>query len=248
MNMKIVQSLEWRVKSGVNISKVLRGFTSTSEEHRAFTSQSEKDGNALRVHDLRTMAKQTRPGFTLIEMMVAVSIFAIVMMIGVGALLALIDTNKRAQAINSVMNNVNAAVESMSRSIRVGTTYHCHTGAATPFPSTLSTTQDCTDGGGVLFAFEKPSGDRDDDGDQVVYRINGTQIERNLFSGVADKWVAMTAPEVSIDSLEFYVLGSDSSDSIQPRVVMVIQGSANVPGGVTNFSVQSSVTQRLIDI
>lgn len=190
-------------------------------------------------------------GFSLIEMMVAVSIFAIVMMIGVGALLSLIETNRRAQAINSVVNNMNAALESMSRAVRVGTTYHCRTSATPPAASVLSASQDCAVGGGKLLAFESSGGSRTDVNDQVVYRLNGTQLERSTSAGANGTWVALTAPEVSIESFEFFVLGSapgSSGDETQPRVLMKMRGSAPVPGGTTEFNVQASVTQRIIDI
>lgn len=189
-----------------------------------------------------------RSGFTLIEMMVAVSIFAIVMMVGVGALLSLIEANRRAQAINSVMNNLNAALESMTRSIRVGTTYYCQASATSPSPSVLENPQNCTDG--TLLAFEASGGDSSDNTDQVVYRLNGIQLERSLDSGAT--WVALTAPEVSIDSFSFHVVGaqsfSEAADTIQPRVLMRIRGSAPVPGGTTDFNVQASVAQRILDI
>ena len=187
--------------------------------------------------------------FTLIEMMVAVAIFSIVMMIGVGALLSLTETNRRAQAINSVMQNLNAALESMSRSIRVGTSYHCQTSTTPDDPVALAAPQDCASGGGALFAFEPSSGDIHNPNDQIIYRINGTQLERSLNSG--GTWVALTAPEVKIEKFQLYVVGSSprsAGDTVQPRVVMTIKGSAPVPGGTTQFTVQASVTERLIDI
>lgn len=181
--------------------------------------------------------------------MVAVTIFAIVMMIGVGALLSLVETNRRAQAINSVMSNLNAATEGMTRAIRVGTTYHCRTSANPPAASELSQPQDCAAGSGQLLAIESSTGSTGDVNDQVVYRINGTQLERSLNAG--GTWVALTAPEVVIDSFELFVVGAQplsASDTIQPRVVIRIDGSAPVPGGSTTFSVQAGVTQRLLDI
>ncbi len=209
--------------------------------------------SVFRMHGvLRNGGRNTERGFTLIEMMVAVSIFTVVMMVGVGALLSLIATNSRAQAINSVMNNLNAAVEDMSRSIRVGTDYHCVVSAVVPPPapplSSIQTPNDCASGGGKLLAFESSTGDPTNTGDQWVYRLNGTQLERSLQSGANGTWVAITAPEVSIDSFDFYVIGSAKGDGIQPRVLMRIKGSAVVPGGSTNFTVQAGVVQRLLDI
>jgi len=186
--------------------------------------------------------------FTLIEMMVAVAIFAMVMMVGVGALLSLVQINKRAQAINSVMNNLNSAVESMSRTIRVGTSYHCETSEQPPSEAELADPNDCEEGGGLLLGFESSNGDPEDTGDQVVYRLHGTQLEQSFESGASNSWVALTAPEVSISSFTFYVIGSERGDGLQPRVLMRIRGSADVPGGTTNFTIQASVVQRLIDI
>jgi prepilin-type N-terminal cleavage/methylation domain-containing protein len=193
-------------------------------------------------------SKRTHRAFTLIEVMVAVSIFAIVMLIGVGALLSLVQTNRRAQGINSVMSNLNAAIESMSRTMRVGGSYHCETSPTLPSPSVLAEPQDCSSGGGVLLAFESSRGDSLDDDDQVVYRLNGTQLERSLYAGANGTWVALTSPDISIDSFQFYVVGSTPGDTIQPRILMSIEGSAAVPGGSTHFTVQAGVVQRLLDL
>ncbi len=196
---------------------------------------------------------KARRAFTLIEMMVSVTIFSIVVMVGVGALLSLVEANKRAEAINSVMNNLNFAVESMSRSIRVGTTYHCETSSLPPGnPGVLSSAQDCASGGGLLLAFEKSGGDHSNVSDQWVYRLNGTQIERSTDAGTT--WIAITAPEVSIDKFQFYVIGSypttgSGADTLQPRVLIVIHGTANVPHSTpTTFQLQAAVTQRLLDL
>lgn len=190
-------------------------------------------------------------GFTLIEIMVAVSIFTIVMLVGVGALLTMVEVNKRAQGINSVINNLNAAVEQMSRSIRVGSSYYCGESSVAPAKLILSQPADCLVDGGVLLAFEATGGDPTDPNDQVVYRLNGTQLERSLEAGDNGTWVALTAPEVEVTEFRLYVTGSEplsSGDTAQPRVLMRIRGTADVQGGPTEFTVQSSVTQRLIDI
>jgi type II secretory pathway pseudopilin PulG len=182
-------------------------------------------------------------------MMVAVAIFAIVMMIGVGALLSLTETNRRAEAINSVMQNLNAALEGMSRAIRVGTVYHCQTSTTPDAPAALATPQDCASGGGQLIAFEPSGGSLSDNTDQVAYRINTNtkQLERSKDSG--QTWLALTSPDVSIDTFNVYLIGSaPRPDTTQPRLLMTVKGSAAIPGGRTQFTIQASVTQRIIDI
>ena len=47
-------------------------------------------------------APTANSGFTLVEMIVAVALFAVVMLISVAALLSLVDANRKAQALQSV--------------------------------------------------------------------------------------------------------------------------------------------------
>lgn len=68
----------------------------------------------------RKFIKKTNRGFSLIEMMVAISIFSIVVMISMTAILSVVDSNKKAQSLKSVMNNLNFALETMTRSIKIG--------------------------------------------------------------------------------------------------------------------------------
>ena len=70
-------------------------------------------------------------GFTLVEMIVAVALFAVVMLISVGTLLALVGANRKAQALQSVINNLNITLDGMVRAIRMGGNFHCGEGTYT---------------------------------------------------------------------------------------------------------------------
>ena len=50
-------------------------------------------------------------GFTLIELMTAVSIFVVVMTISMGAILNIFDANRKARTLKTVLNNLNLVVE-----------------------------------------------------------------------------------------------------------------------------------------
>lgn len=65
--------------------------------------------------------------FTLLEMLVSLGIFTVVAVVAVGALVRITDLNRRAQALQSAMNNMNFVTESMMREMRVGTKYYCAT-------------------------------------------------------------------------------------------------------------------------
>lgn len=69
----------------------------------------------------------SRKGFTLIEMVISLAIFSIVAVIAVGALVRILGQNRQAQSIQSSVNNLSFALESMSRELRTGRNYHCYT-------------------------------------------------------------------------------------------------------------------------
>lgn len=66
--------------------------------------------------------------FTLVEMIVSLGIFAVVAVVALGALVRIITANQKAQSLQAAMTNLNFALESMSREIRVGTNYVCFKG------------------------------------------------------------------------------------------------------------------------
>ena len=181
-------------------------------------------------------------GFTLVEMIVATALFSVIMLVSVGALLSLIDANRKAQALHLVINNLNIALDSMVRSIRMGSSYHCGGG-------NYATTQDCTSGD-TVFAFESFGGDPDDAQDQWVYLYDpGTKrVYKSEDSGLHS--FAITAPSVLIDSMEFYVVGTDRGDSEQPKVVIALKGTvgAEKVKTKTTFHIQATAVQRILDL
>jgi prepilin-type N-terminal cleavage/methylation domain-containing protein len=62
-------------------------------------------------------------GFSLIEILISLAIFALVVTAGAAAILSSISANQKAQSLNSVITNVNLALESMAREIRLGSNY-----------------------------------------------------------------------------------------------------------------------------
>ena len=62
--------------------------------------------------------KSYQQGFTLMEVMVAVSIFAIVVTVGIGSLLTINSTYKKSQADRQAIDGLTFTLESMSRRLR----------------------------------------------------------------------------------------------------------------------------------
>lgn len=179
--------------------------------------------------NLKTAKRQlpTHGGFTLIEMIVAVSLFTVVIFVSIGALLAISDASRKASSLRAVMDNLNFALESMSRNIRTGTNYAC------------AGIGNCTSGG-TEFSFI------DQRGATVTYRYDtgtmGIQVRKDsgAFRGI-------TSAEVQIEGLTFYVAGV-GVDSKQPRVIITARGVAGLKERIkTNFSIQTTVSQRQIE-
>ena len=185
-------------------------------------------------------------------MVVSVALFAIVMTICVDVLLSLVNANRKAQALQSVMNNLDIALDGMVRPVREGSNFHCGAGL-----NTLP--QDCS-AGDTSFAFE-PYGSTYNSQTQTwseqptvyAYDSDGSicgQANSICKSENGETPIAITAPEVSIEQLEFYVVGTVRGDTTQPKVIIVIKGSAGVPGSTsrTTFHLQSTAVQRVLDL
>jgi prepilin-type N-terminal cleavage/methylation domain-containing protein len=185
-------------------------------------------------------------GFTLVEMVVAVALFSIVILVCVGALLSLVAANRKVHALQAVINNLNVTLDGMTRAIRMGSNFD-GSGACT---GNSGGPKDCTSGG-TQFAY-LPYGSSVAT-QPTRFRLNATTIERSINGGT---WTAITDPDVSIDSLMFYVVGSTRGctvspcDLTQPKVVIVVKGTAPVYSSKakTTFHVEVTAVQRLLDL
>ncbi|MBC8464839.1 MAG: prepilin-type N-terminal cleavage/methylation domain-containing protein [Parcubacteria group bacterium] len=162
-------------------------------------------------------------GFTLIEMIVSVAIFATVVLIAVGALLSIIAVNRKANELRVVMENLNFAIESIARGVRTGTDYGC-----------TVVSGNCNDGNQLYFI--------DQTSNNVRYTLTDGLITRQVGGGDT---VPVTSSEIVIEDIHFWVRGVGTGDMMQPRVLMTVQGMSGVEGkNETRFSLQTTISQR----
>ena len=179
-------------------------------------------------------------GFSLVEILVSLGLFTMVVTISVGALLALIDANSKAQTLKTSMDNLSFAVDAISRKIRTGDQYFCDS-ALSDSGSLPSGVQDCATGDGLVYTDGQT-------GDRVAYRLNNStdQIERRIESG---SWVPLTADEITINTLTFVVDGTTVGDENQPTVGIWIEGeTGSFDDTRSEFELQTTVTQRILDL
>lgn len=190
----------------------------------------------------KKLTKRANAGFSLIEMIVATSIFIVTILIVVGALLSLQTASRKARSVRVVTDNLSAAIDSMSRNLRMATYVHCGETGALDVTQNCQMTSDRGEGGASFIAFEQQQGDPHDATDQYVYRLTGGRIERSVDSGAT--YLFMTAPEINVTKMRFYVTGSETNSN-QPYVTMVLSGTAAINSKTaTTFNIQTTVSVR----
>jgi len=191
-------------------------------------------------------ANSMKKGFTLIEVMVSVSIFTMVMLVATGAVFSIVEANKKTHTLKSVMTNLDFALESMVRNIRVGTNYACLDssgsllagdcpGGANGISFTSNITNDLIPGSNLQFEY---TFGQDANGVGRVYR---------KVVGQDSSPIAITAKEINITDMRFFIVGSVAGDNKQPKVVILIRGYAGAGDTKSDFNIETTVTERSID-
>lgn len=176
---------------------------------------------------------QKNKGFTLVEMLVSVALFSIVVVIALGSIITIIDTNRKSQSLTLVMNNLNFALESMTRTIKTST--------------------EVVESGG-LYRFKKQKDDPDDPHEPdvwVTYKhddANQTILRcKKGDSGTCSNFIPVISEDVKVEKFDFEVLGNIADE--QWRVFMVIEGVAKMSPRVSSkFNVQTTVSPRNLNL
>jgi prepilin-type N-terminal cleavage/methylation domain-containing protein len=193
-------------------------------------------------------------GYTIIETMIAVSLFVIIVMAGTNALLNANLLHQKSRDMRSIIDSLSFVMEDMSRNLRTGSDYHCIDG--TPDGSeTGINPHSCAGGGGVSFQSSSIPVSR------WVYYIGVNPGDNNAFSifRLVDGETSatqLTPDEVKInaDSSGFTVASAEpptgsTPDYRQPMITIHLVGTITYKNNIiTPFSLQTSVSQRLVDI
>ena len=195
---------------------------------------------------LKEYKKKLTGGYTIIETMIALSIFLIVIVIGIGSLLNAHLVSKKSQDTRSIIDGLSFTMEDMSRNIRTGYDYKCLEQGNSYGQGELENAQSCKNGYGI--AFEYGEGKQGEPKDQWVYFILDGKLYRST-DGLANS-VQMTPDEVKVNAntSSFSVLGAEKTDTQQPLVIIRLAGQIKSGSNTTSFSLQTAVSQRVSDI
>jgi len=173
-------------------------------------------------------------GYTLIELMVSMTIFALVMVAATAAYLSFIAYNRQAESTATVMNSLSYSVDSMTREIRSGSNYT----VTIPTAITFANQSDCI----VTYQLASNAITR-----TVAQNSSGTCPASDLVAGspITD------SPSVVVKNLRIVLRGAVSG--YQPIVIIAVNGYATVPNtGNTPvqipFQIETAATERLPEL
>ena len=187
--------------------------------------------------------RRAERGFTLIETMVAISIFTIIITMGTAAVLNTNAVYRKATATRALIDNLSFVMEDMTRNLRLGSDYTC------PSSNPPSPVQggSCT-GDNISISFSdvegKPSGyligpDINDSTTNIISKYD---------PAISD-FAPISSPEFKIDISKsgFTVSGVGVGDNAQPMVTIRLSGHIEIKGETTEFNLQTSVSQRELE-
>lgn len=186
------------------------------------------------------ISKNKIAGYTIIETLIAVSIFLIIITAGMSSLLTASSAHQKSQDTRSVLDSLTFIMEEVSRNLRTGYDFSCTSG----------TNQFC---GTIIF--ENAFGDPMNSGDNWGYKVESSDggatynISKSTNNGAS--WVQLNQTEVKLSNVSgFSILGpaSPPGDTQQPLITVKLSGTITYRSITTPFSLQTSVSQRLIDI
>lgn len=194
---------------------------------------------------------QKNKAFTLIELMIATSLFTIIMLMGIGSLVASSNSAKAAQKLRTAVDNVNFAMESMTRELRTGSYFYCG-GVMSPDYDNFN--GDCSGGVPSEIITFIPQVLPGSPARVGYYREQRSGLSTYTLKRCVDNvsnCSDVVSANVDVRTLSFYVVGSKiydmndpSPDKIQPSVQILMTGYVKMKNGTIPFTLQSMASQR----
>jgi len=214
-----------RLKSRLTAQRSLTGFTNVIRGIRGFirahTRVHSRPFASIRVHSL---------GFTVVELLVAMSIFAIFLGIAFGVFVQAVKGQRELTRFMAVQNNAGLVLEQMMREMRTGY-WFCE--EARPDPN---------DPGKLIFPCES-------DADSITFvNHEGRDVSYTLNAGaVKSSGVSLTSGEVRVDRLRFIVT-QQGDPCVPPRITILMRVGLVGAGDVAPVNLETTVSSRVFPV
>ena len=184
-----------------------------------------------------------RSGFSLIELIVATSLFILVTAMASTAILTMLDSVQQNKNSQTVTDELEFIMEDLTRNLRTGTNYFCSNSQDGADNREIRDTRDCQNNQpGRSLAFVPQS-----NASKVVYKFDGNLnlLKRSLVNGVSNSFTTLNSTNIKITDFKIVALGTSLTDNVQPHVVITI--SATDLQGENATSLSTGITQRKLD-
>lgn len=156
-------------------------------------------------------------GLTMIEIMVAVSIFGLVIGIVIGTFVLALSSQRRIIALRNTEDNIRFTIEAMAKEIKTGKNFS---------------------GGGNSISFTNARGEA------ISYRLSSNIIEKSSDGGV--NYSAVTGTEVTVNYSNYYLMGQAAGDGLEPRVTITIGITSSVGSQTADLKIQTTISERFV--
>ena len=181
-------------------------------------------------------SKYKRLGFTLIEAMVSVAIFAILMTSAIDIFLSIIKSQRNTLSSKNAQEAVNYALEIMSKELRMAKVDDGYCGAPQEVYAIFNENGQPATPSGPTIKF------RNYEGECVVYRLDNSAGRLVIIRNGRQAY--MTPADITISDLSFYLQHHDITIG-QPQVtVRFIVSYFNTEAGQQTMQVQTSISSR----
>ncbi len=172
-------------------------------------------------------------GFTLVELLVSISVFSLIVSAMSGAFISTIRAQRKSVAFQQLLEQTSYVEEYMSRSIRMGK--KDISGACISAKSNYEITRD--DKGIKFLNYNK---------DCQEFYVSDSQLWENK-NGVD---LALTSSNLIVESINIELSGNSQADNFQPRVTIFlkVKGAGSKPEEQPEIKIQTTISQRNPDV
>lgn len=198
--------------------------------------------------------KNYNKGFTLVELMVSMAIFMMIMLAAMGSLFVSLNAIRNIRAEQTAIDSVNYAVESMSRSIRLGTKYYSCSSSCESITDPTSSSNGSNTGISFVPQNYKVIDPNTGENIGIKSRVTYQRVERpdgtfTLEKCTSNGCASIVSDEVTITTLRFDIKGAEDTNPItldyHPRVYILVGGEVTIKGSeTTTFAIQTIAAQR----
>jgi prepilin-type N-terminal cleavage/methylation domain-containing protein len=189
-------------------------------------------------------------GFSLVELLVALALFGFIVVIASGTLIVLSNSSTSAQISRKTIDNIDFILDDIVREARLGKNYHCVISLTADYDND-KVPADCSKGSNSFAITEIGTG--------YLIRYSTTTvagksvvvkevISKNSSGSYVASSTQLSATDIDISSIRFYVSGSQTGDSVPAQVLITLQAELKKGSRFSSkVNLQTTVTQRAND-